>query len=60
MPVKENLMMQITKWKERSELGECCGILGCGDKPIVQCPECNNWYCKKHSQIHLHAEKLAK
>lgn len=43
-------MAKITaqQWKEKSERGEVCGILGCLDKPVVKCPHCGNHYCEQH------------
>ena len=42
--------MKITseEWKKKSENGDVCGILGCDDKPIVQCTLWKNWYCEGH------------
>jgi len=42
------------EWKEKSEQGEVCGILGCYQKPVIQCPKCLNWYCDGHKDIHFH------
>ena len=47
----------IDDWRERSEKGEVCGILGCQNKPTIQCPRCLNWYCGEHKVIHFHEVK---
>jgi len=44
----------LSEWKQRSEAGEICGILGCYQNPVIQCPKCLNWYCDEHKDIHFH------
>jgi len=36
------------EWKERSQKGEVCGMLGCTNEPVKKCHHCGNWYCEEH------------
>ena len=46
-------MAKITaeQWKQKSERGEVCGMLGCMSKPVDKCPHCGNHYCENHSFV---------
>jgi hypothetical protein len=45
--------MEITldEWKEKSQRGEVCGILGCDSEPVIKCPHCGNYYCQEHAFV---------
>jgi hypothetical protein len=42
------------EWKEMSERGEVCGILGCQEKPSSKCSKCSDIYCYEHIHTHYH------
>lgn len=48
------LMLDWKEWKQESQEGRLCGILGCSNKPTVLCSHCGNHYCEEHSKIHFH------
>lgn len=41
-------------WAAKSRKAEVCGIFGCLNRPVIQCPRCQNWYCQEHKNIHFH------
>lgn len=41
----------MAEWRGRSRAGELCGILGCGEKPVVKCMHCGNHYCRGHQWV---------
>ena len=44
-------------WRNRSQNGEVCGIIGCGQQPKNKCPICNNFYCLEHIKVHFHTSE---
>lgn len=42
------------EWREKSQRGELCGIIGCEIKPTTKCPKCLNHYCYSHLEAHGH------
>ena len=49
--------MDWKEWRNRSQNGEVCGLLGCEVVPKNKCPICNNFYCLEHIKIHYHIGK---
>lgn len=49
--LKEATDISLEEWKKKSEEGEVCGILGCPNKPAVECKHCRNWYCEEHKFV---------
>lgn len=44
-------------WKEMSQRGDRCGVLGCYTQPLVaKCPICECYYCRGHWHFHYHPE----
>lgn len=41
----------IESWAASSRMGEVCGIFGCPETPVVECPHCGNHYCQEHSFV---------
>lgn len=50
--------ISVEDWATMSREGKVCGILGCEDKPDMQCPYCQNWYCVEHKNIHFHTKEF--
>lgn len=48
------LEMTLEQWQSKSAIGQLCGIVGCPATPSSQCPNCGNWYCNEHLQVHSH------
>jgi len=45
------------EWQEESKQGIKCGMLGCYQKPVVQCTHCGFWYCGRHKDMHFHIHR---
>lgn len=41
----------INEWKNLSQSGKVCGIVGCLDWPVVRCGHCGNSYCGPHKFV---------
>lgn len=41
----------LADWRSKSRAGKFCGILGCFNKPEVQCKHCGNYYCSEHKWV---------
>lgn len=50
---KARLQGTIDDWKQNSQKGLVCGILGCENDDLVWiCPSCGNHYCEEHKSVH--------
>ncbi len=47
----------LEEWREKSQKGSVCGMIGCQNKPVIKCDICGNHYCDEHSKIHFHIKK---
>ena len=45
------LKFDVEIWAAKSRKGEVCGILGCGETPVVKCDHCGNHYCEEHKFV---------
>jgi len=54
--MQELLDMRVKSWREASQRGDRCGILGCYMPPVKRCPFCGCYYCRSHWHIHYHEQ----